>query len=142
MTDNTPDTLKAARQAFEAYEKAVEAAQEFIAGGPPRGLRTCVMTKESEWASYYKCSDCGESGTTTRNSFCGMCGAEIVRFATEPASNTITVGVETVKPETRPVKIRVETVEREYRIPRYTTVAVTPAPQTPAPKAQRRKRAS
>ena len=41
------DGLKAARKVFYAHEKAVEAAQQVIADGPPRGLGTTVMTGQA-----------------------------------------------------------------------------------------------
>jgi hypothetical protein len=131
MTD-TLDKLKAAREAFHAYEKAVEAAQEVIAAGPPRGPGTTVMTGQalSSFSATidikYNCAECGERRAMKGDKFCAHCGREIVRFVTEPASNTITVKVESVKTES----------------PTPSYFQMDAPPQESAPKAQRRKRAS
>ena len=83
---------KAARKAFEAYEKAVAAAQAFIASGPPRGLGTTVMEEEENYhGGDFHCSEC--QGRTRDKSwkFCAFCGAEIVRFVKHGPTNTIMV---------------------------------------------------
>jgi hypothetical protein len=74
------DSSKAARKAFEAYERAVAAAEKMIAAGPPFGLGTTVMTGVShgftETLTCFECKGRGEKGWK----FCAHCGAEIVRF--------------------------------------------------------------
>jgi hypothetical protein len=103
MKDDTLDKVKAARKAFHAYEKAVQAV---IAAGPVRRLGTTVMTRpQSFHGSYYTCAECGQRGAAQGWKFCAYCGCEIVRFADEPAQRTI--------------MLEVTNVTREYKLPSY-----------------------
>jgi rubrerythrin len=93
MKAQTLDRSRAARKAFEAYEAAVKAAQEIIEQGPPKGLDSCVMTRDSDWHQRYTCSECGDAGGASRDwKFCPHCGSEIIRFD-EPEAEVRTVTV-------------------------------------------------
>src|ERR1700678_3622742 len=75
---------KAARKVFSAYERVVQAAQELIAAGPPRGLGGTVMVRDNYphfyGADKFKCSECGFRGEAESWKFCPGCSEEIMRF--------------------------------------------------------------
>ena len=80
---------KVAREAFQAYEKAIKAAQEVIAAGPiPVSGTTTVMTESH--GGRYSCAECEGSGFAKGWKFCPFCGAEIMRFENRSERNPFT----------------------------------------------------
>ena len=51
----TSDKLKAAQEAFAAYERALQAAQDVVDDGPPTGLGTTLMIEvdRTEWSNKF-----------------------------------------------------------------------------------------
>jgi DNA-directed RNA polymerase subunit RPC12/RpoP len=101
---NPTDKIKAARRAFQAYERAVEAAQQAMAeGGLIYGLGATVMVGHFDsWGNEpasYACAECGSTcPNVTRYSmndwkFCPFCGAEILRWDRKKHEETRTIKV-------------------------------------------------
>ena len=97
----TSDKLKAAQEAFAAYERALQAAQDVVDDGPPTGLGTTLMIEvdRTEWSNKFACCECKKcvlhQGIPTWK-FCPHCGAEIIRWKQRMEPKTITLPVEEV----------------------------------------------
>lgn len=80
------EKIRAAREAFQNWERAQEAAEAAIGDGPANGIihgsGTCVMIDQRSQSYHperFQCSECGQDGHA-RWKFCAFCGAEIIRF--------------------------------------------------------------
>ena len=75
------EKVKAARVAFQAWERAIEAAQCVANEGVVHGLGATVMTENVDiWktgTNVFKCSECSKEGRADHWNFCAYCGAEI-----------------------------------------------------------------
>ncbi len=112
------EQIKVARDAFDAWERAVVAAHEALGDGPTNGvthgLGTCIMVgrpRRTYQESSYKCSECRGEGKRDWK-FCAFCGAEIMRFDEEVLQDgeyeTIEVQVTQVPQKMQTVLIHVE----------------------------------
>jgi|GEM_PF-3638393 len=95
------EQIEAARKAFQAYERAVTAAQEAIGDGPVHGLGTTVMVEKSN--QNFECSECKFIGWANSWKFCPSCGSEIMRFE-RPDLPGQKISFVVVEPEPRPTK--------------------------------------
>jgi hypothetical protein len=108
--------IAAARKAFHAYERALEAAQKALAHDPARGLGTTVMVKHyCPYSRYpaqeeFECSECGfvARGDLSEWKFCARCAAEIMRFERKPEYEPKEIKLVDVAQEPRPTAIQTE----------------------------------
>jgi|ERR1700731_1567598 len=112
------EQVKAARKAFQAYEAAIEAAQEALKeGGLQHGLGATVMVGQCDpWGTEprsYTCAECGKCNSAYNVmdwKFCPCCGSEILRWDKKKYEQTqlISLNVIEANPEPVPLTFQVE----------------------------------